>query len=144
VWLDLRYRNCGKWTDADTGKQFTPKQHYCVGGNTKVYGAILFRFRERDFGAVQHVDGASPAWPMSYPDFEPYYTRAEHLYHAHGDRGVDPDDPPSDTKYRYPPLSHEPRIAQSRRRRSRRASGARPATGTRAWSTAKRTRTWCA
>jgi choline dehydrogenase-like flavoprotein len=112
VWLDLRYRNSGKWTDADTGKEFTPKQHYYVGGNTKVYGAILFRFRERDFGAIQHVDGISPAWPVSYADFEPYYTRAERLYHVHGERGVDPDDPPSAAAYRYPPLSHEPRIAQ--------------------------------
>jgi len=112
VWLDLRYRNSGKWTDADTGKQFTPKQHYNVGGNTKVYGAILFRFRERDFGAIQHVDGVSPAWPVSYADFEPYYTRAEQLYHVHGSRGVDPDDPPSAAAYRYPPLRHEPRIAQ--------------------------------
>jgi choline dehydrogenase-like flavoprotein len=112
VWLDLRYRNSGKWTDEDTGKRFTPKQHYYVGGNTKVYGAILFRFRERDFGAIRHVDGVSPAWPMDYADFEPYYTRAEQLYHVHGVRGMDPDDPPSAAAYRYPALSHEPRIAQ--------------------------------
>jgi len=112
VWLDLRYHNSGKWTDADTGKEFSPKQNYYVGGNTKVYGAILFRFRERDFGAIQHVDGVSPAWPVSYPDLEPHYTRAEQLYHVHGQRGVDPDDPPSAAAYRYPPLSHEPRIAQ--------------------------------
>jgi choline dehydrogenase-like flavoprotein len=64
VWIDKRYANAGKWTDAATGKQFTPKQHYYVGGNTKVYGAILFRMRERDFGAVQHVDGVSPVWPL--------------------------------------------------------------------------------
>ena len=60
VWVDLRYHNSGKWTDADTGKEFPPKQNYYVGGNTKVYGAILFRFRERDFGEIQHVDGVSP------------------------------------------------------------------------------------
>ena len=83
-----------------------------MGGNTKVYGAILFRFRERDFGEIQHVDGISPAWPLSYTDFEPYYTRAEYLYHVHGRRGADPDEPPSAAPYRYPPLSHEPRIAQ--------------------------------
>ena len=112
VWVDLRYRNPGKWTDADTGTEFTPKQHYYVGGNTKFYGAILFRFRERDFGPIQHVDGVSPAWPMEYTDFEPWYTRAEHLYHVHGQRGADPDEPPSAAAYRYPPLSHEPRIAQ--------------------------------
>ena len=112
VWVDLRYHNSGTWTDADTGEEFPPKQNYYVGGNTKVYGAILFRFRERDFGEIQHVDGISPAWPLSYADFEPYYTQAEHLYHVHGQRGADPDEPPSAAPYRYPPLSHEPRIAQ--------------------------------
>ena len=112
VWVDLRYHNSGTWTDADTGEEFAPKQNYYVGGNTKVYGAILFRFRERDFGEIQHVDGISPAWPLSYADFEPYYTRAEHLYHVHGRRGADPDEPPATLPYRYPPLSHEPRIAQ--------------------------------
>ena len=77
VWLDHRYHNSGQWTDAGTGKKFTPKQHYYVGGNTKVYGAILFRFRERDFGDVTHVDGVSPSWPIAYAELEPYYTRAE-------------------------------------------------------------------
>src|SRR6266542_1561697 len=99
------------WYDKH-GVPFRPHAQYYVGGNTKVYGAILFRFRERDFGEVQHVDGISPAWPLSYADFEPYYTHAEHLYHVHGQRGSDPDEPPSAAPYRYPPLSHEPRIAQ--------------------------------
>jgi choline dehydrogenase-like flavoprotein len=112
VWVDLRYHNSGTWTDEATGEEFAPKQNYYVGGNTKVYGAILFRFRERDFGEIVHADGISPAWPLSYADFEPYYTRAEHLYHVHGQRGTDPGEPPSAAPYRYPPLSHEPRIAQ--------------------------------
>ena len=30
VWIDKRYANSGKWTDAATGKQFTPKQHYYI------------------------------------------------------------------------------------------------------------------
>ena len=114
VWADGRYRNSGEWTDLDTGERFTPKQHYYVGGNTKVYGAILFRMRERDFGPVQHVDGISPAWPLDYADLEPWYTRAERLYQVHGERGVDPTDPPSTAPYPYPPISHEPRIAQLR------------------------------
>jgi choline dehydrogenase-like flavoprotein len=114
VWRESRYRNSGQWLDLDTGERFTPKQHYYVGGNTKVYGAILFRMRERDFGAVQHVDGVSPAWPISYRDLEPYYTRAERLYQVHGVRGVDPTDPPSAAPYPHPPISHEPRIEQLR------------------------------
>jgi choline dehydrogenase-like flavoprotein len=112
VWLDKRYANAGKWTDTGTGKTFTPKQHYYVGGNTKVYGAILFRFRERDFDAVQHVDGVSPAWPIGYDDLAPWYTRAERLYQVHGTRGTDPTEPPSDSPYPFPAISHEPRIAQ--------------------------------
>jgi choline dehydrogenase-like flavoprotein len=112
VWIDKRYANSGKWTDAATGKQFTPKQHYYVGGNTKVYGAILFRFRERDFGEIRHVDGISPAWPISYSDLAPWYDRAERLYQVHGRRGTDPTEPPASTPYPYPAISHEPRIQQ--------------------------------
>src|SRR5918995_2338841 len=111
VWGDLKYRNAGLWTDQD-GRQFNPKQHYYVGGNTKVYGAVLFRFRERDFGAVHHVDGVSPAWPLSYADFEPWYTKAEQLYSVHGERGADPLDPPATAPYPWPAVSHEPRIEQ--------------------------------
>jgi choline dehydrogenase-like flavoprotein len=112
VWLDKRYANAGKWKDTATGKTFTPKQHYYVGGNTKVYGAILFRFRERDFQAVQHVDGISPEWPMGYEDLAPWYDRAERLYQVHGTRGLDPTEPPTGTPFPFPAISHEPRIAQ--------------------------------
>jgi hypothetical protein len=110
IWADLRYRNSGKWIDEGTGREFTPEQHYYVGGNTKVYGAVLFRFRERDFGEVRHVDGVSPAWPISYDDLEPWYTRAERLYYVHGERGTDPFEPPASGPYPYPSISHEPRI----------------------------------
>jgi choline dehydrogenase-like flavoprotein len=111
VWGDLRYRNAGHWVDQN-GKEFNPKQHYYVGGNTKVYGAVLFRKRERDFGPVHHVDGVSPAWPLDYGDFEPWYTQAEQLYSVHGDRGVDPLDPPGSAPYPSPAMSHEPRIEE--------------------------------
>ena len=111
VWGELRYRNAGLWTDQH-GRQFNPKQHYYVGGNTKVYGAVLFRWRERDFGAVHHVDGISPEWPLSYADFEPWYTKAEQLYSVHGERGSDPTEPPSSAPYPWPAVSHEPRIEQ--------------------------------
>ncbi|MEO6142859.1 MAG: GMC family oxidoreductase [Dermatophilaceae bacterium] len=112
VWIDKRYSNSGTWTDAATGKAFTPKQHYYVGGNTKVYGAILFRFRERDFEEIQHVDGVSPAWPISYSDLAPWYDRAETLYQVHGERATDPTEPPASMPYPFPAISHEPRIQQ--------------------------------
>ena len=41
IWADQRYRNSGPWLDEGTGREFIPKQHYYVGGNTKVYGAVL-------------------------------------------------------------------------------------------------------
>jgi choline dehydrogenase-like flavoprotein len=110
VWGDLRYRNAGHWVDQH-GKEFNPKQHYYVGGNTKVYGAVLFRMRERDFDNVYHVDGVSPEWPLKYEDFEPWYAQAEKLYHVHGERGVDPLDPPG-AQYAYPAMSHEARIEE--------------------------------
>ncbi len=94
------------------GRPFRPGTNYYIGGNTKVYGAILFRLRERDFEEVRHHDGVSPVWPLSYKDFAPYYTRAEQIYSVHGQRGVDPTEPPSGDPYPHPPVSHEPRTQE--------------------------------
>ena len=106
-----RYKAPETWHDRD-GKPFHPGIHYWVGGNTKMYGAVLLRLRERDFGVVHHADGVSPEWPLSYRDLAPYYTEAERLYHVHGQRGSDPTEPPCDDPYPYKAISHEPRIQQ--------------------------------
>ncbi|MFW6358779.1 MAG: GMC oxidoreductase [Chroococcales cyanobacterium] len=103
------YRTTEVWYDKD-GNPFQPFTHYFVGGNTKFYGSALYRFRDRDFEEVLHKGGISPEWPLKYPDFEPYYTKAEKLYDVHGKRGLDPTDPPSDQDYPFPPISHEPAI----------------------------------
>ncbi len=104
-----RYRPNEAWYDADN-KPFKPYIHYNVGGNSKVYGAALFRFREKDFTAVQHYGGISPAWPFGYNTLEPYYTQAEHLYHVHGKHGIDPTNPPVSAAYPHEPLPYEPLI----------------------------------
>ena len=78
-----------------SGKPFQPRVHYFVGGATKLYGAALYRLRKEDFGELQHHDGISPAWPISYDELEPYYTLAEQLYQVHGARGEDPTEPPA-------------------------------------------------
>jgi len=109
VFVDGAYQADETWYGKD-GKSFHPGLHYFVGGNSKVYGAALFRMRERDFGEVRHKDGVSPAWPLEYEVFEPYYAEAERLFHVHGQRGEDPDEPPSSGPFPYPPVSHEPRI----------------------------------
>jgi choline dehydrogenase-like flavoprotein len=92
------------------GRSFHPGLHYYVGGNSKVYGAALFRLRERDFGEVVHQHGISPAWPLRYGDFEPFYTEAERLFAVHGQRGEDPLSRRRAGHIRIPPVSHEPRI----------------------------------
>ncbi len=109
VFIDARYQAQETWYGADGGS-FHPGLHYFVGGNSKVYGAVLLRLRERDFDEVRHPDGVSPAWPLKYDVFEPYYQAAEELYHVHGLRGEDPTEPPAQRGYAYPPVSHEPRI----------------------------------
>ena len=47
---------------------------------------------------------------MPYEVFEPYYAEAERLFHVHGQRGEDPNEPPSSGPFPYPPVSHEPAI----------------------------------
>ena len=109
VFVDGKYQAMETWYDSK-GNSFAPGLHYFVGGNSKVYGAALVRMRERDFGEVEHVDGVSPAWPVPYSAFEPYYGQAERLFHVHGERGEDPHEPPFSTAYPFPAVSHEPRI----------------------------------
>lgn len=111
VFLKARYKAKEKWTDKN-GKSFHPGIHYCVGGNTKVYGAALLRMREQDFLEVKHHGGISPAWDLKYSDFAPYYLEAEKLYSVHGLRGSDPTEPTETNAYSLPPLEHEPRIQQ--------------------------------
>jgi len=109
VFVKNRYVSPDLWRDKN-GKTFQPGVHYYVGGATKMYGAALYRLRKEDFSERQHQDGLSPAWPISYDELEPYYTKAEQMYHVHGARGEDPTEPPASAPYPHPPVSHEPRI----------------------------------
>jgi choline dehydrogenase-like flavoprotein len=111
VFVHNRYVSADTWYDKH-GKPFQPGVHYFVGGATKMYGAALYRLRKEDFDELRHYDGLSPAWPISYDELEPYYTRAEQMYHVHGARGEDPTEPPASAPYPFPAVSHEPRIQQ--------------------------------
>ena len=66
----------------------------------------------RTSASSRHHDGISPAWPISYDELEPYYTRAEQLYEVHGTHGEDPTEPAASAPYPFPAVSHEPRIQQ--------------------------------
>ena len=106
-----RYHTKEVWK-TNEGKDFHPQTGYWVGGNTKVYGAALFRLREKNFESVAHYDGVTPEWPLKYKDLESYYTRAEALFNVHGKMGEDPTEPFRSAEYPNPPVSHEPRIQE--------------------------------
>ena len=111
VFVQNRYVSPDTWYDR-SGRPFQPQVHYFVGGATKMFGAALYRLRREDFGELRHHDGISLAWPISYEELEPYYARAEQMYHVHGLRGRDPTEPPASGPYPCPPVSNEPRIQQ--------------------------------
>jgi choline dehydrogenase-like flavoprotein len=111
VFSDLKYTADERFYDA-RDRPFRPELHYCVGGNSKVYGAALLRLLPADFAEVQHAGGVAPAWPLSYQDMEPYYVRAEHLFWVHGKHGEDPFAGLSSQDYKHPPVQHEPHIQQ--------------------------------
>jgi len=111
VFDQQRYKPKEVWQDAE-GRPFHPGVHYYVGGNTKVYGAALPRLRRADFEVIEHEGGISPAWPIRYEDLEPYYVRAEQIYLVHGVSGDDPTEPPRSGPFPFPPVPHEPYIAE--------------------------------
>ncbi|HEY6380062.1 MAG TPA: GMC family oxidoreductase [Candidatus Dormibacteraeota bacterium] len=111
VFVQGKYISKDTWYGADH-QPFQPQVHYFVGGATKLYGAALYRLRPEDFGELRHVDGLSPAWPLTYDDLEPYYTKAEWLYQVHGTHGADATEGRWSRQYPWPAVSHEPRLQQ--------------------------------
>ena len=109
VWKQRRYQTKETWLDG-SGREFFPYTHYSVGGNTKFWGSVLYRLRREDFQAVEHLDGVSPAWPIDYDTLEPFYERAERLYHVHGKEGLDPTEPPR-KPFPYEAVPHAPAMA---------------------------------
>jgi choline dehydrogenase-like flavoprotein len=115
IFTEAVWRPKETWRDAQ-GARFNPGNYYFVGGNSKFYGAVLIRFRERDFEALEHADGISPAWPFSYSEIEPWYAKAEGLFRVHGNASEDPTEPPRSTPFPLSPVPDEPAIANLRQR----------------------------
>ena len=80
----------------------------CVGGGTHSYGAMAWRYFERDFKLKTSYGapaGSSLAdWPITYADLEPYYTKAEWEIGVSGKAGANPFEPPRSRPYPMPPL----------------------------------------
>jgi choline dehydrogenase-like flavoprotein len=109
------FRPKENWFDKD-GKAFNPGNYHVVGGNTKFYGAVLFRYRREDFSELSFPEGGvSPAWPFSYEELEPYYSRAEQLYQVRGIEGEDSTEPFRSLPYPHGPVPDEPAIAKVRK-----------------------------
>jgi choline dehydrogenase-like flavoprotein len=109
------FRPQESWLDG-AGQAFNPGNYYYVGGNTKLYGAVLIRYRAEDFAPVAHRGGTTPGWPFSYDELEPWYTRAEQLYNVRGALGADPTEPFHSAPYPFGPVPDEPAIAMVRQR----------------------------
>ncbi|MFV2038075.1 MAG: FAD-dependent oxidoreductase, partial [Paracoccaceae bacterium] len=115
IFRDGYFRPDEQWHAPD-GTTFDPGNYYCVGGNTKFYGAVLLRFRAEDFSELRHAGGISPAWPISYATLEPWYQMAEEWFQVRGDATQDPCEPPHSGVYPFAPVPDEPAIAALRRR----------------------------
>jgi choline dehydrogenase-like flavoprotein len=115
IFRNSAFRSDETWIDAD-GKRFEPGNYYHVGGNSKLYGAVLIRYRAEDFAEMQHAEGVSPAWPFPYETLAPWYDAAERLYEVRGDGTEDPTEPPRSAPYPHPPVPDEPAVAAVRER----------------------------
>ena len=118
IFRDGHFRPDEVWLDGE-GKPFNPGNYYVAGGNSKLYGAVLIRYRAEDFTPRHHIGGTTPGWPISYDTLEPYYQAAESLYQVRGSLGEDPSEPRHSGGYDFPPVPDEPAIADLRRRLQR-------------------------
>ncbi|MGA0617372.1 GMC oxidoreductase [Paracoccus sp. KR1-242] len=118
------YRSSEEWTGSD-GQKFLPGNYYYVGGNSKFYGAVMYRYRAEDFRPRRHLRGNSPGWDISYAEMEPWYAKAEALFRVRGTADQDPTEPPRSGPFPYPAVPDEPALRQVRERLKR--AGVHPA-----------------
>ncbi len=102
-----RYHPNERWFGTD-GDPFAPQTIYALGGNTKIWGGVLERMREREFAGLPLQERQAPAWGLSYDQMEPWYAQAEALYRVHGQRGRDPSEPAASLAYGFAPKPVEP------------------------------------
>ena len=96
-----------KWFGPD-GDPFSPQTTYALGGNSKIWGAVLHRMRAEDFTELRLQEGMSPKWPLGYEELEEYYDQAEKLFNVHGDSNIDKTEPCHQKNYAFQPRPIEP------------------------------------
>ena len=102
-----RYHPPESWVGTD-GDPFAPQTVYAFGGNTKIWGGVLERMRDREFAGLTLQEGPTPAWGLDAATMAPWYDRAEALFRVHGRAGVDPTEPSRQSDYPHPPRPLEP------------------------------------
>ena len=115
IFRDGVFRPDETWLDGQD-RPFNPGNYYYVGGNSKFYGAVLIRYREKDFQPIAHHGGQTPGWPIDYDDLERDYQAAEELYAVRGALEEDPTEPQHSGIYPHKPVADEPDIAVLRAR----------------------------
>ena len=115
IFRDGHFRPDEMWLDGQ-GRPFNPGNYYVAGGNSKLFGAVLIRYRAEDFAPLRHMGGTTAGWPISYDTLEPHYQAAEKLYQVRGALGEDPSEPYHSGDYDFAPVPDEPAIADLRRR----------------------------
>ncbi|MCX6954776.1 MAG: GMC family oxidoreductase [Verrucomicrobia bacterium] len=91
----------------------------CVGSGTVTYGAMAWRFLEKDFrmrSTYGTLAGSTlEDWPISYADLEPYYEKAEVEIGVAGDMSTNPFSAPRRRPYPMPafPYNREGRILET-------------------------------
>lgn len=95
----------------------------CVGSGTVSYGAMAWRYMEKDF-RMRSTYGAPEGstledWPISYADLEPCYEKAEQEIGVAGDMSANPFSPPRRKPYPMPafPYNREGRILEAAAKR---------------------------
>ncbi|HXQ80338.1 MAG TPA: GMC family oxidoreductase [Opitutaceae bacterium] len=82
----------------------------CVGSGTVSYGAMAWRYMEKDF-RMRSTYGAPEGstledWPISYGDLEPFYEKAEWEVGVSGDMSTNPFTPPRRRPYPMPAFAY--------------------------------------
>lgn len=82
----------------------------CVGSGTVSYGAMAWRFMEKDFkmkSTYGHVESSTLGdWPINYQDLEPFYEKAEWEIGVSGDHEGNPFQSPRKKPYPMPPFAY--------------------------------------
>lgn len=73
-----------------------------LGGGTRVYGAMAWRFTPEDFAMGSVYGGPFVDWPIGYDDMAPFYETVEHVIGVAGATSLAPHDGPRSRSYPMP------------------------------------------